>query len=122
MSSNDIIMSFRLPNIGIACHLSWLIKNAARSDVQQEIAVSAVQMPESFLNVCGWAQAPTTRAKAIKALATVIKADKRLLEQDREQGMVLLAISGALKVCAEPTQVPRSSSSVIVLSTNAVEI
>lgn len=47
-------------------------------------------------------QAPTTRAKAIKALANVIKADKRLLEQGREQGMVMQAISHALKVGVHP--------------------
>ena len=43
-------------------------------------------------------QAATTRAKAVKAVAGVIKADVRLLQQGREQGMVLAAISAALKV------------------------
>ncbi|KAK9795206.1 hypothetical protein WJX73_010305 [Symbiochloris irregularis] len=42
-------------------------------------------------------QASTTRAKAVKALANVIKADSRLLEAGREGGPVLMAISAALK-------------------------
>lgn len=39
-----------------------------------------------------------TRAKAIKALAGVIKVERQLLESGHEQGMVLVAISSALKV------------------------
>ena len=51
------------------------------------------------------AQGATTRAKAVKALAGVIKADVHLLEQGREQGMVLAAISAALKVQPHPVRV-----------------